>query len=119
QDVRQADAVRVTAAGAYHWRYLVRAFSYVDLVFVDTPLADIALAKHLSSLAEMTDMTVRFERVRAFLGYLQKKETDELAAAGSPGPFQEALIPQIFNQVEAEIDVISKKVPGANVYGKA
>jgi hypothetical protein len=118
QDVRQADAVRVTAAGAYYWRYLIRAFSYVDLVFVDTPIADVGLAKRLSSLAEITDMTVRFERVRAFLEYLGKKEADELSAAAARGPFQEALMPQIRDQVEAEIDVISKKVHGADVYGR-
>src|SRR5262249_10630273 len=39
-DLNHADAVRVTAAGAYYWRYLVRSFAYVDLVLVDTPLAD-------------------------------------------------------------------------------
>jgi hypothetical protein len=79
-DVRQADAVRVTAAGAYYWRYLVRAFSYIDLVLVDTPVADIALARRLGSMAEMTDLTVRFERVRAYLEYLQSKEAAELAS---------------------------------------
>jgi uncharacterized protein YbdZ (MbtH family) len=62
---------------------------------------------------------VRFERVRAFLEYLERKEADELAAAAARGPFQEALIPQIRNQVESEIDVISKKVQGADVYGRS
>ena len=67
----------------------------------------------------MTDMTVRFERVRGFLAYLQRKEADELAGAAARGPFQEALVSQIYSQVETEIDVISKKVPGADVYGRA
>lgn len=119
-DIRQADAVRVTAAGAYYWRYLVRAFSYIDLVLVDTPVADIALARRLGSLAEMTDLTVRFGRVRAYLEYLQIKETAELAfAAARIGPFQEALMPQVCEQVESEIRLISKKVPHTDVYGPA
>lgn len=119
-DVRQADAVRVTAAGAYYWRYLVRAFSYVDLMLVDTPLVDIGLSRRLASLAEITDMTVRFERVRAYLGYLESREKDELAsAAARVGPFQEPLMPQICQQVEAEIKVISKKLGGSDIHGRS
>ena len=117
-DVRQADAVRVTAAGAYYWRYLVRSFAYIDLVLVDTPLADIPLAKNLAGLAEITDMTVRFERVRAYLDYLRAREMSELAAAAARvGPFQEALLPQLRKQVESEIAVISRKLGGVDVYG--
>jgi hypothetical protein len=117
-DVRQADAVRITASGAYYWRYLIRSFSYVDLVFVDTPIADIPLSRRLASLAEMSDMTVRFERVRAFLEYLSKKERDELAgAAARGGPFTEALVPQLSEQIEHEIAVISEKLGGRDLYG--
>ncbi len=116
----QADAVRVTAAGSYYWRYLVRAFSYVDLMLVDTPIVDIGLSRRLATLAEMTDMTVRFERVRAYLGYLESREKDELAgAAARVGPFQEALMPQVCEQVEAEIKLVSKKLGGTDVYGRS
>ena len=118
QDFRQADAVRITASGAYYWRYLVRSFSYVDLVLVDTPIADIPLARRLANLAEMTDMTVRFERVRAFLEYLEKREGDELAAAAvRVGPFQEALVPTLRTQIEKEIGLISGKLGGRDLYG--
>ena len=117
-DFRQADAVRVTPAGAYYWRYLVRAFSYVDLVFVDTPVADIPLARRLATLAEMTDMTVRFERVRVFLDYLKEREAGELVTAvARGGPFQEALVPQLIAQIEREIALISEKLSGRDVYG--
>jgi hypothetical protein len=117
-DIRQADAIRVTAAGAYYWRYLIRSFSYIDLMFVDTPVADIGLAKRLATLAEMTDMTVRFERVRAYLEYLETREKLELAAcAARLGPFQEALMPQVCKQIEAEIRLISKKLPNTDLYG--
>lgn len=108
-DMRQADAVRVTAAGAYYWRYLVRAFSYVDLVFVDTPIADVRHAQLLASMAELRDLPIRFERVRAFLAYLEDREATELSAGGSRGPFHEALIPQIRAQIEEEIRFIARK----------
>lgn len=118
-DVRQADALRITASGAYYWRYLVRAFSYVDLVFVDTPIADITLARRLASLAEMVDMTVRFERVRAFLSYLEQKERDEIAgSAARGGPFTDALVPQLCEQIEQEVALISEKLGGRDLYGR-
>ena len=112
-DIRQADAIRVTAAGAYYWRYLVRAFAYVDLVLVDTPIADNDLARRLAALVEKTNMKVRFERVRAYLEYLERREKDELAAvAARVGPFQEALLPSLRQKVEDEIKVISGKLGG-------
>ena len=112
-DMRQADAVRVTAAGAYYWRYLVRAFAYVDLVFVDTPIADNDLARRLAALVERANMKIRFERVRAYLEYLERREDDELAAVASRvGPFQEALLPALRRKVEDEIKVISRKLGG-------
>ena len=67
----------------------------------------------------MTDMTVRFERVRAYLAYLQDREQQELeGAAARLGPFQEALMPQICAQVESEIALISKKLRGTDIYGR-
>jgi hypothetical protein len=117
-DIRQADAVRITASGAYYWRYLVRSFSYLDLVFVDTPIADIPLSRRLASMAEMGDMTVRFERVRAFLGYLEQKERDELTgSAARGGPFTETLLLQLSAKIEQEIAVIAEKVGGRDLYG--
>jgi hypothetical protein len=117
-DIQRADAIRITAAGAYYWRYLVRSFAYLDLVFVDTPISDLPTVKRLEKMAEMTDMTVRFERVRVFLEYLQRKEQEDLAiSAERAGPFQEPLIEQIRRQIEAEIKHISKKVGVKDVHG--
>ena len=31
-DASQSSALRISASGSYYWRYLVRAFAYVDLV---------------------------------------------------------------------------------------
>ena len=109
-DVRQADAVRITAAGAYYWRYLVRSFAYVDLVLVDTPIADHALAMQLAEMAESTDMSVRFRRVRAFMDYLKEKEGEELARwAERSGPYQASHADEICRQIEVEIEGIAAK----------
>lgn len=67
----------------------------------------------------MTDMTVRIERVRAFLDYLETRESAEILVAAGNGPFQEALVPGLKSQIEHEIALISKKLPGADVYGPA
>ena len=109
-DIQQADAIRITAAGSYYWRYLVRSFAYIDLVFVDTPMSDQALVRRLHSMADMSDMVVRFDRVREFLSYLSQKEAGELAvSAERVGPFQEPLVKTISLQIEAEIKVIARK----------
>ncbi len=109
-DINYADALRITAAGAYYWRYLVRSFAYIDLVFVDTPLADHALVHRLESLTDTTEMPSRFERVGYFLDYISKKEQEELQlSAERAGPFQEALMPKIKNQIETEIGNIRRK----------
>jgi hypothetical protein len=109
-DVRQADGVRISAAGAYYWRYLVRSFAYIDLVYVDTPIADHTVARRLAAMADKSDLTVRFERVRAFLACLRHAETEELAVvAERVGPFAEAMVPQIRRQIESEIRIIAKK----------
>jgi len=110
-DIRAADAIRVTAAGAYYWRYLVRSFAYLDLVFVDTPVDDRELAKTLASLATLRDMSARFERVRKFLEYLSEQEARELSHARAQlGPYRTELIGEIVEQLEKELSVVSRKL---------
>ena len=109
-DVATADALRITAAGAYYWQYLIRAFAYVDLMLVDTPIADQALAERLGEMAEHTEMSVRFSRVNAFLDFLAAKEAAELAvAAERVGPFQEPILPDLKKQVRTEMTKIGTK----------
>jgi hypothetical protein len=111
-EINKFDAVRITAAGSYYWRYLVRSFAYVDLVFVDTPVIDEALARRLADLAESSHLVSRFERVRMFLNYLGEREEEELAMiAERVGPFQEALVPAIRVRIDREIRIISRKLP--------
>lgn len=118
-DVREADAIKVSAAGAYYWHYLIRAFAYLDLVFIDTPIADQGVAKTLATMADLSDMNVRFERVRAFLAYMEKCERDELQLVTQRGGvFKEALIPQIRDQVEAELRVVAKRTKVRDQFGR-
>jgi hypothetical protein len=117
-DVRQADALRITSAGAYYWRYLVRSFAYIDLVYVDTPLADHAVVRRLAQMTDKADIVVRLERVRAFVEYLTRMERQELVAANTRAVvFTEPLMGDIKKQIETEIKVISKKTKVKDVFG--
>lgn len=110
-DLNGADALRITAAGAYYWRYFVRSFAYIDLVFVDTPLADDKIVRRLENMADTTDMTIRFERVQLFIEYLARKESEDLQiAAERGGPFQEPLMPLIKTKIQGEVRQIRKKL---------
>jgi hypothetical protein len=109
-EVAHSASMRISASGSYYWRYLVRAFAYVDLMWVDTPIADSGLAKQLAGMAETSDMAVRFKRVRAFLDFISNQELHELIeVTRRSGPYREALMPQIREQIESEILHISKK----------
>lgn len=89
ETIAGASHVRVTSAGWYYSRFLVRAFSYLDLVLQDTPLNDAAVELSLRTYVDQVDnlsdredqklerVQVRFCRVREFLDYLQKEEQQE------------------------------------------
>ena len=109
--IHKAEALRITASGAYYWKYLARAFAYMDLVIVDTPMAERDLAHQLARLADEGDMRMRFKRVRLFMNYLTNKENEELLeAARRTGPYQDSLMTQIAEQIEEEIKVIIDKL---------
>lgn len=86
-----ASHVRVTSAGWYLARYLVRSFPYLDLVLQDTPLDDYevfeALKEAVFKVDNLTDkeddklerLETRFGRVDTFLTYLRNEEKEEVA----------------------------------------
>lgn len=109
--IEKTDAIRITAAGLYYWKYLVRSFAYLDLVLADTPITERQTAINLANLAQETDMPARFERVRTFLDYLDREERRELAEVQArEGPYGSPLVPEIQTQIEREFSVISRKV---------
>jgi hypothetical protein len=110
--IQESDALRVSASGMYYFKYLVRAFAYLDLVFVDTPLRDRELAYSLARLAQngTDDFEARFDRVRAFLDYLGQEDSAEIGRSiERSGPYVECLVPAIRDQIEQEIQVIKQK----------
>lgn len=119
-EVADSVALRISASGAYYWRYLARAFSYLDLVWIDTAISNEDLAKRLASMAESSNMEVRFERVRAFVDFLMEQEREELLeVAQRSGPYREALIPQIQEQLEAELLVVARKTHTLDRHGRS
>ena len=116
--VRNTDALRITATGAYYWSFLVRSFAYLDLVLVDTPIKDHVLAKELATLSEKkkedyalsTFLTFRIVRVRKFLEYLRQADELEIEHSSKQGgPYRERLSEVIINQIEKEIAVFRGK----------
>jgi KaiC/GvpD/RAD55 family RecA-like ATPase len=77
-DFRQVSAAyRVTHAGRYYMRYLSGRFSYLDLVLQDTPICDSATFQLIKGQINSKDMDDRFNRVTAFMLYLNTEEDKE------------------------------------------
>lgn len=105
-------AVRATASGEYYLTYLARAFAYLDLVWIDTPLSDSSVLASQRTLAGARDRASRFQRVDAFLDYLASQEEREAhdyplleRTADWSGPF----VPRIRKQVESEKRIIARR----------
>jgi hypothetical protein len=120
-----ASHVRVTSAGWYYYRFLVRSFSYLDLVLQDTPLNDTNTQQGLKAFLEQVDnlsdgegsklarTQVRFSRVRAFLEYLDAEEAREIAHFDlnrRGDVWQESFVPDIKQQIEKEIAWIERRL---------
>jgi hypothetical protein len=123
--IKDARYVRISSAGWYYYKYLVRAFAYLDLVFQDTPLNDPSVAKKLKDLivevegiAEtqefMTErMELRYERVETFINYLLKEEQKEheiFSLAITSGIFNQKFMPDIQSQYMTERTWVEKRV---------
>jgi hypothetical protein len=120
-----ASHVRVTSAGWYYSRFLVKAFSYLDLVLQDTPFDDAAVERRLREYVDKVDnlsdredqklerMEVRFSRVREFLDYLHNEEVREAKdfdLAKRTEIWAEPFVPKIRSQVEEEIGWIEQRL---------
>lgn len=125
ESINGASHVRLTSAGWYHAKFLVKSFSYLDLVLQDTPLDDLGVEHNLRMFLEQVDnlsdredqklerVRVRFHRVRTFLTYLSREEELEskrfdLEEGG--GIWAEPFLPQITAQVEREIAWIERRL---------
>ena len=78
KSLEKASYFKLTECGSYYLQDLINRFPYLDLVWVDTPIADIDLVKQLRLMIEQTDLSVRFKRTEAFLSYLIEMEDKEM-----------------------------------------
>ncbi len=125
ESMKNATHIRISSAGWYYFKYLVRAFAYLDLVFQDTPINDDKIAAKLGQLIRDVDeiseiqeymperMDLRFERVETFLSYLSKEEQEErkkYSLDTQVGPLRQEFIPDILAQYKAEKEWIEKRI---------
>jgi hypothetical protein len=120
-----ASHIRLTSAGWYYIKYLVKSFAYLDLVLQDTPINDDNLAQSLTALLRQVDnlsdgegsklerTQVRFKRVRSFLDYLENEENRETAAFDLEwrgDVWKQPFIPEIRQQIEREFAWIERRL---------
>jgi hypothetical protein len=125
ESISGASHVKVTSAGWYYSRFLVRSFAYLDLVLQDTPINSSSVVQELKSQVEEVDnlsdredeklarMTVRFTRVRKFLDYLQREEEGEqtrFALRMRGGAWAEAFVVPIRRQIDTQIAWIERRL---------
>ena len=107
-----ASEIRITTSGTYYIDYLIQSFSYLDLVWHDTPFTERGFADNMSTKFTTTDIKERFARVEQFLGYLIQQENNEIKEynlKSEPGAFWGPFMPQISGQIRREKAYIIKK----------
>jgi len=108
-----ASEIRITTSGVYYMDYLMQAFSYLDLVWQDTPFTERGFADNLASKMTTADINERFERVELFLDYLAQHEENEFKEHNlkeEKGAFWGPFMPQIIAQIKKEKAFIMRKV---------
>jgi len=78
--VKTASYFKITQTGLYYLEGLSRRFVYLDLVWIDTPIADENLEKELRYSTQAIDMHERFERTEKFIDYLKEMERIDFEA---------------------------------------
>jgi hypothetical protein len=125
KSIENASNIRITSAGWYYHKYLVRSFAYLDLVFQDTPFNNEQMAKDLREtiveLDKLNDlqenvlqrMNLRFGRVERLFDYLSSEEEQEFKKHGLnqiSGILSERIISSIKEQYQSEKDYILRRV---------
>ena len=94
ETIAGASHMRITSAGWYYYRFLVRSFCYLDLVLQDTPVSVESvrtdLARSVQQVNNLPDreeykierLTERFLRVETFLDYHEDEENQEINKYG-------------------------------------
>jgi len=123
--IEGATHIRISSSGWYYYKYLVRAFAYLDLVFHDTPIKSITLAHKLKqyiidvdALSDIQEnmqerISLRFERTNAFLDYLadeEEKEHSIFLLRTDMGILATKFMPGIISQFRKEQEWIGQRV---------
>jgi len=119
--------IRINSAGWYYLNYLVNSFSYLDLVFQDTPINNnktldllVTSIKSVNNLSDPEENKIprteeRFKRVYIFLGYLEDEEQSErinfhLENRHDENPIYTNFIPKIRVEFERQKDWILGRI---------
>lgn len=121
--IQKAVYIRITAAGWYYLTFLSKSFSYLDLIYVDTPLNSEDVCLQLLKLTRDVDslpdedrrqkLESRFERTRLFLNYLLIEERAERELFGLDkigGGIGKTIIDPIISKCEEEIESIKRRL---------
>ena len=130
--VKGASHLRVTAAGWYYMKQLMRTFTYLDLVLQDTPLNDVGLEHTLrqsvydvNNLADRDNekwarMKVRFDRTQRFLDYLSSEEARDYSLFDlrrTPPPFSQQFMLPIVEKFAEDRPHIEERLRDGRIAG--
>ena len=80
-NIDEASFVRITPAGIYYVNSeLISDFTYLDTIFVDTPISDIVVFDNLKPLIDVIELIKRIERTETFINYLVQAEESEYSS---------------------------------------
>jgi len=120
-----ATHVRITSAGWYYLRSLVRSFPYLDLVLQDTPINDSGIERDLRDSVHRVDnladreeeklarMEIRFDRVGQYLDYLHEEENieiDRFSLTGRNTVITDPIVPGIRDEYERQRTRIEERL---------
>jgi GTPase SAR1 family protein len=74
ENIDTAQEFKITECGSYFLNKLYKTFVYLELVWTDTPIADVDLVNNLKDMINLSNLNDRFERTRLFLDYLHRME---------------------------------------------
>jgi len=79
QDIESAMYFKITATGGYYLVVLVKRFIYLDIIHIDTPIADINVVNEIRRHIDATLLDEKFKRTITFIEYLKQMEEQEFA----------------------------------------
>lgn len=94
-------------------RHLAGRFSYLDLVLQDTPISDHSAFETIKKIIHSTELEDRFQRVAAFLQYLNSEEEREypvIISTSESLPLRNRLIPDKIREFEEDRAYIRDRV---------